>query len=130
MDDGCHGCDCEREGPWERSYRATTRRQSFSLPNVISERLHRLERRLSYLTVFLRCFRPEMQARTLRIKIAFCKMEDLKPYAENAGTQSDKQIQQVAASIWQFNFVNRVLINSEDCIVAGHGRVAPARKLG
>ncbi len=71
-----------------------------------------------------------MQARTLRIKIAFRKMEDLKPYAENAGTQSDTQIQQVAASIWQFNFVNLVLIDSEDYIVAGHGRVAPWHAFG
>ena len=46
-----------------RSYRVATRRQSLSLPNMISMRLRRLYRRLSYLTVFLRCLRPRMQAR-------------------------------------------------------------------
>ncbi|SEK48236.1 Integrase core domain-containing protein [Roseovarius nanhaiticus] len=45
------------------SYRVATRRQSFCLPNMISIRLRRLYRRLSYLTISLRCFRARMQAR-------------------------------------------------------------------
>jgi len=45
------------------SYRVATRLQSLSLPNMISMRLRRLYLRLSYLTVFLHCFRPGMQAR-------------------------------------------------------------------
>ena len=40
-----------------------------------------------------------MQARTLQLKITYRKVEDLEPYAENARTHSDKQIQQIAASI-------------------------------
>ncbi|WP_433989371.1 hypothetical protein SuNHUV7_39380 (plasmid) [Pseudoseohaeicola sp. NH-UV-7] len=67
---------------------------------------------------------------TLRLKITYRKVEDLKPYAGNARTHSDKQIEQIAASIRQFNFVNPVLIDGDDCIVAGHDRVAAARKLG
>ena len=45
------------------SYRVATRRQSFSLPNMISIWLRRLYLRLSYLTVFLRCSRPGMHGR-------------------------------------------------------------------
>ncbi len=67
---------------------------------------------------------------TLRLKIAYRKVADLKPYAGNARTHSDKQIDQIAASIRQFGFVNPVLIDGDDGIVAGHGRVAAARKLG
>jgi len=51
----------ERKTLGQRSYRVATRRQSLSLPNMISMRLRRLYRRLSYLTVVLRCFLPGMQ---------------------------------------------------------------------
>jgi DNA modification methylase len=67
---------------------------------------------------------------SLRLKITYRKVEDLEPYAGNARTHSEKQIEQIAASIRQFNFVNPVLIDANDGIVAGHGRVAAARKLG
>ena len=46
----------ERKTLGQRSYRVATRRQSLSLPNMVSIRLRRLYRRLSYFTVFLRCF--------------------------------------------------------------------------
>ena len=67
---------------------------------------------------------------TLRLKIAYRKVGDLKPYAGNARTHSDKQIAQIAASIRQFGFTNPVLIDDADGIVAGHGRVAASRQLG
>jgi DNA modification methylase len=67
---------------------------------------------------------------TLRLKIAYRKVDDLQPYAGNARTHSDKQITQIAASIRQFGFTNPVLIDGAGGIVAGHGRVAAARKLG
>jgi DNA modification methylase len=66
----------------------------------------------------------------LRLKITYRKVADLKPYAGNARTHSGKQIDQIAASIRQFSFVNPVLIDGSGGIVAGHGRVAAARKLG
>jgi len=66
---------------------------------------------------------------TLRLKNIYRKVEDLKPYAGNARTHSEKQIEQIAASIRQFSFVNPVLTDADDGIVAGHGRVAAARKL-
>lgn len=66
----------------------------------------------------------------LRLKITYRKVEDLRPYAGNARTHSDKQIDQIAASIRQFGFTNPVLVDGSGGIVAGHGRVAAARRLG
>ena len=67
---------------------------------------------------------------TLRLKVAYRKIDDLKPYVGNARTHTDKQIAQIAASIRQFGFTNPVLIDGAGGIVAGHGRVAAARLLG
>ena len=52
------------------------------------------------------------------------------PYARNSRTHSDEQVAQIAASIREFGFTNPVLIDGEDGIIAGHGRVLGARKLG
>lgn len=52
------------------------------------------------------------------------------PYARNARTHSDTQVAQIAASIREFGFNNPVLVDSDSGIVAGHGRVLAARKLG
>jgi DNA modification methylase len=57
-------------------------------------------------------------------------VETLIPYANNARTHSDAQVAQIAASIKEFRFNNPVLIDGENGIVAGHGRVLAARKLG
>lgn len=54
----------------------------------------------------------------------------LKPYARNARTHSARQIADIAASIKAFGFNNPVLIDKDGGIVAGHGRVDAARKLG
>src|SRR4051812_39055427 len=54
----------------------------------------------------------------------------LKPYARNARRHSKKQIQQIADSIERFGFNNPVLTSDDGEIVAGHGRVAAAQKLG
>jgi ParB-like chromosome segregation protein Spo0J len=64
------------------------------------------------------------------MKIESIKLEKLIPYAKNSRTHDDFQIQQIAASIREFGFTNPVLIDSEDGIIAGHGRVMAARKLG
>jgi DNA modification methylase len=55
---------------------------------------------------------------------------DLKPYLHNARTHSTKQIRQIAKSIKRFGFCNPVLISDDNQIIAGHGRVEAARKLG
>jgi hypothetical protein len=52
------------------------------------------------------------------------------PYARNARTHSDQQVAQIAASIREFGFTNPVLIDQEDGIIAGHGRVLGAHLLG
>ena len=52
------------------------------------------------------------------------------PYARNSRTHSDEQVAQIAASIREFGFTNPVLIDGEKGIIAGHGRVLAARKLG
>ena len=54
----------------------------------------------------------------------------LVPYARNARTQSDAQGAQIAASIAEFGFTNPSLAGSDGVIVAGHGRLAAAQKLG
>lgn len=55
---------------------------------------------------------------------------ELTPYAGNARTHSAKQIKQIAASIREFGFVNPVLVSDDGEIVAGHGRVMAAKRLG
>lgn len=54
----------------------------------------------------------------------------LVPYARNTRTHSDDQIKQVADSIKEFGFTNPVLIDSDNGIIAGHGRVMAAQSLG
>jgi len=52
------------------------------------------------------------------------------PYARNAKKHDDAQVGKIAGSIREFGFNNPVLIDSENGIVAGHGRVLAAQKLG
>jgi DNA modification methylase len=52
------------------------------------------------------------------------------PYARNARTHSDEQVAQIAASIVEFGFTNPVLAGSDGVIIAGHGRLAAAQRLG
>ena len=54
----------------------------------------------------------------------------LVPYAKNARTHSPEQVAQIAASIVEFGFVNPILVDSTGGIIAGHGRLLAARKLG
>lgn len=64
------------------------------------------------------------------MKIETLPLDRLIPYARNSRTHSDEQTAQIAASIREFGFTNPVLIDAEDGIIAGHGRVLAARKLG
>lgn len=57
-------------------------------------------------------------------------VDALLPYARNARTHSDAQIAQIAASIVEFGWTNPVLVDGGGTIIAGHGRVLAARKLG
>ena len=56
--------------------------------------------------------------------------EKLVPYARNARTHSEEQVAQIAASIVEFGFTNPILAGSDGVIVAGHGRLAAAQRLG
>jgi DNA modification methylase len=58
------------------------------------------------------------------------ELEQLVPYARNARTHSDSQVAQIAGSIAEFGFVNPVLVGGDNIIIAGHGRVMAAKKLG
>lgn len=63
-------------------------------------------------------------------KIEWRSVETLIPYAKNARTHSDEQVAQIAGSIKEFGFNNPVLVDKENSIIAGHGRLMAARKLG
>lgn len=54
---------------------------------------------------------------------------ELIPYARNSRTHSDEQVTKIAASIKEFGFLNPVIVDGENGIIAGHGRVMAAKKL-
>jgi DNA modification methylase len=64
------------------------------------------------------------------MKIEQLPTADLIPYARNTRTHSPEQVAQIAGSIREFGFTNPVLIDGENGIIAGHGRVMAASKLG
>ena len=55
---------------------------------------------------------------------------DLVPYARNSRTHSPQQVDKIAASIREFGFLNPIIVDGQNGIVAGHGRVLAAQKLG
>lgn len=63
------------------------------------------------------------------LSIEWRPVAGLIPYARNSRTHSDAQVAQIAASIREFGFTNPVLVDGENGIIAGHGRVLAARKL-
>jgi ParB-like chromosome segregation protein Spo0J len=63
------------------------------------------------------------------LSVEYIPPDDLKPYGRNARTHSRKQIRQIADSIRIFGFTNPVLIDSQNMILAGHGRVEAAALL-
>lgn len=58
------------------------------------------------------------------------QVSDLVPYARNSRTHSEEQIAQIAASIKEWGWTNPVLIDEDAGIIAGHGRILAAQKLG
>ena len=63
-------------------------------------------------------------------KIEQIETGKLIPYARNSRTHSEAQVAQIAGSIREFGFTNPVLIDAENGIIAGHGRIMAAQKLG
>jgi len=58
------------------------------------------------------------------------EVSSLIPYARNSRTHSEAQVAQIAASIREFGWTNPVLIDAQGGLIAGHGRLLAARKLG
>ena len=63
-------------------------------------------------------------------EIEMVAVERLVPYAKNAKKHDDRQVAAIAGSIREFGFTNPVLIDGQDGIIAGHGRVLAARLAG
>ena len=64
------------------------------------------------------------------MNISQVEVSKLSQYGKNSRTHSDEQVTQIAKSITEFGFTNPVLTDGENGIIAGHGRVMAARKLG
>jgi len=63
-------------------------------------------------------------------KLVWRNVADLIPYARNSRTHSDEQVAQIAASIKEFGWTNPILTDGDNGLIAGHGRLMAARKLG
>lgn len=72
---------------------------------------------------------PQMHD-TTDLAITYRPLGDLVPYARNARTHSEVQVALIAGSIREYGFTNPVLVDGENGIIAGHGRVMAARQLG
>ena len=64
------------------------------------------------------------------LNVEYRKVEALIPYARNPRTHSDEQVAKIAASIAEFGWTSPVLVDGDNGLIAGHGRLAAARKLG
>ena len=63
------------------------------------------------------------------MKVTQKKITALIPYVNNSRTHSDEQVAQIAASIKEFGWTNPILVDGDNGIIAGHGRLLAARKL-
>ena len=63
-------------------------------------------------------------------QIVMRRVDELIPYARNSRTHSDSQVAQIAASIKEWGWTTPVLVDDSGQIIAGHGRIMAARKLG
>jgi site-specific DNA-methyltransferase (adenine-specific) len=66
----------------------------------------------------------------MKQNIQYIEVSKLIPYANNARTHDDNQVTQIASSIKEFGFNNPILIDDNNGIIAGHGRLMAAKKLG
>jgi ParB-like chromosome segregation protein Spo0J len=71
-----------------------------------------------------------MQSSTAPLEIIYLRTTSLKPDPRNPRVHSDKQVRQIAQSIESFGFNVPLLIDDEQQVIAGHGRLLAARKLG
>ncbi len=73
---------------------------------------------------------PSESAALTDLQITYLPPAQLRPSPNNARTHSNKQLKQIARSIERFGFVNPVLISDDFEVIAGHGRVEAAKRLG
>lgn len=64
------------------------------------------------------------------LNIIYKNIKELKPYKKNAKKHDKTQVEQIANSIKEFGFTQPVIIDSNNCVVAGHGRILGAKKAG
>ena len=64
------------------------------------------------------------------LNIIYKNIKELKPYKKNAKKHDKKQVEQIANSIKEFGFTQPVIIDKNNCVVAGHGRILGAKKAG
>ena len=64
------------------------------------------------------------------LNIEYRPLAALIPYCRNPRTHSEAQVAQIAASIVEFGWTNPLLVDGDQGLIAGHGRLAAARKLG
>jgi ParB-like chromosome segregation protein Spo0J len=70
-----------------------------------------------------------MRAKTIAMQIIWRKADQLSPYVSNPRTHDEVQLEQIGASLLEFGWTNPILIDAKDGIVAGHGRLAAAKRL-
>lgn len=64
------------------------------------------------------------------LNIVYRNIKELKPYTKNAKKHPKEQVERIANSIKEFGFTQPVIIDSNNCVVAGHGRILGAKKAG
>lgn len=64
------------------------------------------------------------------LNIIYKNIKELKPYKKNAKKHDKTQVEQIANSIKEFGFTQPVIIDKNNCVVAGHGRILGAKKAG
>ncbi|WP_353072427.1 ParB/Srx family N-terminal domain-containing protein [Tunturiibacter gelidiferens] len=71
-----------------------------------------------------------MQSSIAQLEVTYLRTTSPKPDPRNPRVHSDKQVRQIAQSIESFGFNVPLLIDDQQMVIAGHGRLLPARRLG
>jgi hypothetical protein len=64
------------------------------------------------------------------LMVEMVKLTEVKTYGRNSRTHNKEQVKQIAESISEFGFTNPVLVDSDNVLIAGHGRLEASRRLG
>src|SRR5450759_1245735 len=63
------------------------------------------------------------------LQVRLCPVDQLVPFQKNARTHSEEQIAQIASSLQEFGWTNPILVGPDYVVIAGHARLAAAKKL-